>query len=519
MAREKGISSSKPVKTSDTKPEDKSTTDGTYNREAYFAALNKIIRRDMNNTSHRYWDDDGMYYFPYKRKDVMKYMRDPAHHEKQLRRAMNAVYTSSTHFRRLIQYFVGLTDWSYIVQPYRIDPTKANVRTTNLNYRRVLNTLSSMDIKTQFPRILTVCLREDVFYGTMWVKNDDITIQQLPSDYCTITTVQGGVPNVTFNFRYFDTRKDLLDYYPQEFKLKYDIYQKDKRHKKWQELDSPTSFAVKCNSDILDYAVPPFVGLLRDLYDIEDFKDMSLTRAQLENYAMVVMTLPLTENGDWGIDLNKAEEFWRNLDDVLPQEIGSILTPMPVDKIDFERNNTADNDNVAEAEKNLMTDAGVSSLLFNNDKASANALLLSIKADQAITYGIVKNIGAVINRYLHEQNFGKNFIVNFLDVSPFNRKEVGDSYLKSAAYGLPTISAYAASQGIGQAELDSMNFLEEQVMKIPEKFKPIVSSSQLSSEDIKANSSGESPTDGQAGAPKKDIGEVSDSREANSENE
>jgi len=82
MAREKGISSSKPVKTSDTKPEDKSTTDGTYNREAYFAALNKIIRRDMNNTSHRYWDDDGMYYFPYKRKDVMKYMRDPAHHEK-----------------------------------------------------------------------------------------------------------------------------------------------------------------------------------------------------------------------------------------------------------------------------------------------------------------------------------------------------------------------------------------------------------------------------------------------------
>jgi len=33
---------------------------------------------------------------------------------------------------------------------------------------------------------------------------------------------------------------------------------------------------------------------------------------------MVVMTLPLTENGDWGIDLNKAEEFWRNLDDVLP---------------------------------------------------------------------------------------------------------------------------------------------------------------------------------------------------------
>ena len=38
-----------------------------------------------------------------------------------------------------------------------------------------------MSIKTQFPKILTVCLREDTFYGTMWVTNDNITIQQLPS--------------------------------------------------------------------------------------------------------------------------------------------------------------------------------------------------------------------------------------------------------------------------------------------------------------------------------------------------
>ncbi len=79
----------------------------------------------------------------------------------------------------------------------------------------------------------------------------------------------------------------------------------------------------------------------------------------------------------------------------------------------------------------MFTAAGVSSLLFNNDKASANALLLSIKADQAITFGIVKSIEDMVNRFIQSQSYGKNFKVTFLDCSPFNRKELGDMYLKS----------------------------------------------------------------------------------------
>ena len=259
---------------------------------------------------------------------------------------------------------------------------------------------------------------------------------------------------------------------------------------------------------------PPFAGLLRELYDIEDYKQLKETKTALENYAMLSMKLPMEKDGSWGIDLTKAREFWRNLDSVLPEEVGSVLTPMDIDKISFEKTNTGDTDTVSEAEQHMFSAAGVSSLLFNNEKASANALLLSIKADQAITYGIVKNIQDAINRFLQSQSYGKNFKVNFLDVSPYNRKEVGDAYLKAASYGLPTISAYAASQGIGQAELDSMSFLEGSVLNLQEMFKPIQSSSQLSSTSLDSNAA----TD-EGGAPTKSIGEVSDSRETNSENE
>lgn len=472
-----------------------------------FAILNRLITRDLNNNI------SVPTFSLYSKDDIQKYLSNPYKYEKQLRKAMIYIYGASCHFRRLIQYFVGLSDLVYIVEPYKIDPRKANVRIINNNYRKVLNTLSAMSIKTQFPKILTVCLREDVFYGTIHQSTDSITIQQLPSDYCSIATIEGNVPNVTFDFSYFDARGSLLEYYPPEFEIKYKLYQKDRRNR-WIELDSPNSFAVKCNVDILDYAIPPFAGLLRELYDIEDYKQLKLSKTALENYAMLVMALPMDKDGNWGIDLDKAKDFWRNLDSVLPEEVGSVLSPMPIDKISFEKSNVGDTNTVADAEELLFSAAGVSSLLFNNPKASANALLLSIKADQAITYGIVKSIQDVVNRYIQSQNYGKNFKVNFLDVSPFNRKEVGDAYLKAASYGLPTISAYAASQGIGQAELDSMSFLEGTVLGLQDMFRPIQSSTQMSSSDLDSNAA----TD-EGGAPTKDIGEVSDSREANSENE
>lgn len=465
-----------------------------------FALINRLITRDLNNNTNK------PTFSLFSKDDITTYLSNPYTYETQLRNAVTYIYGASSHFRRLVQYFAGLTDLSYVVSPYRIDPKTASAKSINRNYRKVLNTLTSMNIKSQFPKIVTVCLREDTFYGTMWVTNDNITIQQLPSEYCSISTVEDNVPNVTFNFSYFDSRGALLDYYPTEFKKKYSVYQKN-RTQKWLELDAPNSFAIKCNSDILDYAIPPFAGILREIYEIEDYKQLRLTKTSLENYAMVFMKLGIDNDGNWQMDLEKAKDFWRNLDAVLPDEIGSVLSPMPIDKISFEKSNTATTNNVADAEEELFSAAGVSSLLFNNTKASANALALSIKADQAITYGIVKNIEDMVNRFLQAQAYGKNFCVNFLDVSPYNRKEMGDMYLKAAQYGLPTVSMYAASQGLGQAELDSMNFLENDVLEIKKLFVPLQSSS---TQTGSAKTESKGATD-EGGAPPKEGDDLTES--------
>lgn len=486
----------------------KANVEGMVGISSKFALLNRLITRDVNNNTN------SPTFSLYTKDEITTYLSNPYQYEKQLRRAVTYIYGASSHFRRLIQYFTGLSDLAYVVSPYRIDPKSVNAKSISRNYRKVLNALSAMNVRTQFPKILTVCLREDVFYGTMWVTNDNITIQQLPSDYCTISTIEGNVPNVTFDFSYFDARSALLEFYPSEFQTKYNAYQKDRRGLRWQELDCPTSFAIKCNNDILDYALPPFAGILREVYDLEDYKQLKMTKTALENYAMLVMTLGIDKDGNWTMDFDKAKDFWRNLDSVLPEEVGSVLSPMPISKISFEKSNTGDTDTIAEAEQNLFTAAGVSSLLFNNDKASANALLLSIKADQAITYGIVKSIEDAVNRYIQAQSYGKNFRATFLDCSPYNRKELGDQYLKACQFGLPFISMYAATQGMSQSEVDCMSFLENDVLNLTERFHPLQSSTTQTGSSSGAD--GEGATD-EGGAPVKDVGDLTDSGEQSRE--
>lgn len=474
------------------------------------AELGKQILRDLNDTRSNIIDNG---FGNYNKADIQRALGAPYSNQSILRNAVRYLYVTSPHFYRLIQYFAALTDFSYYVSPYRIDPQKANQKTINYNYRKVLNLFSSMNIKTQCSKMLTVCLREDVFYGTAWVSDDNIVIQQLPSEYCQIASVEDGVPNVTFDFSYFVSKPHLINFFPREFKEKYDEYKRSGSKKKWLELDSPTSFAVKCNTDTLEYAVPPFAGLLREIFDLEDYKLLKLAKTTIDNYAMISMDIPTDDEGHALIEEGKAKEYWSNLDSIVPDEIGTMATPMKLNKISFERSGANQADTIAEAEQNLFTAAGVSSLLFNNEKASSNALLLSIKADQALTYGIVKSIGDALNRILHAQPYGKYWKLTFIDCSPVNRKEVGDQYLKAAQYGLPTVMMYAASQGLGQAEFDSMNFLENDVLGLKEKLIPLRSSATQSSV-----SDSKGATD-EGGAPTKEIGDLSDSRERNQENE
>lgn len=442
-------------------------------RRDFAKAGQKIILRDLNN------NPTSPTFNKYTKSDIITYLTNPANYETQLRDAVIYIDGASTKFYRIIRYFASLSDLSYIVTPHNIDVNNAKKEQLIKNRIKTMNFLQSMNIKTQGREMLTVAFREDIYYATCWVENESITMQQLPSQYCKIASIEGNVCNVSFDFSYFNTNQTLLELYPKEFTTKYNAYLKDRRGLRWQDLDSPNSFAIKVNRDIKNYALPPLIGVLMSLYELEDYKALKLTKTELENYAILVMKLGLV-NGEFELPYAKAKDFWSNLSKVLPEEIGTVLSPMNIEKIDFNKNGAAEADKVAEAENNIFTDAGVSTLLFNNEKASANALEQSIKADQALTFAVVKSFEDAINRMLHAQSFGKNFKITFIDSSPWNRDQMADQYLKAATYGVPTISAYCATVGLDPEDLESISFMESEMLNLHSRLKPLQSGNTMS---------------------------------------
>lgn len=476
------------------------TLKDTFRMPERFKVLNRLIMRDLNRRDYR------PTFKKYTKEQILEFLEDPYTHEKQLRDACVTVYGVSSYFRRLIQYFTMLNDLAYVVSPFGIDISKESKTSVKRNFNKVLKVMEAFNVKSQFRKILTVCFREDVYYGTLWVTQDNITIQRLPSDYCRISSIEGNVYNVSFDFTYFVTYPDRLQFYPEEFRLKYEEY-KRRSIDRWIDLDCPTSFAIKCTNDIDCYALPPFIGIMPEIYDLESYKELKLTKTELENYAILVMKLGLTSDGQWQMDFDKAREFWMNLDDVLPDAVGSVLTPMTVDKISFDNTSNTNSNAVADAISALFDSAGVSSLLFNNSsKSSSNALLLSIKADQGITYGVVKSIEDMVNRYIQSLNFGKKFRVTFLDSSPFNRDELGNQYLKMCQVGMPMVSYLAATYGMPQADMNCLNYLEDDILDIKNRFMPLRSTNTMSSDPL-----------AEAGRPEASMQDISDNGEISQE--
>lgn len=465
---------------------------------AQFAALSKVVYRDLTKTKRN------PTFYKYTRDQIATFIKDPARNEKALRDAMVYIYNASPHFRRIIQYLAGLSLFQYIVEPHRLDPTTAKPDTVRKQWQRTVNLVSTMDIKAQFPDILTVCLREDTYYGTIWTAADSITLQQLPSDYCTISSIEGNVFNVSFDFSYFNVYSEYLDLYPPEFTTKYRAYQSNTTELRWQELDSPNSFAIKANSEVPSYSIPPFSGILEDIYNLQDYKALQMTKTELENIAMLIVKLGKNKEDNWEIDFDKAIEYVQQIAREVPEEVGVAFSPMQIDKISFDKAGQANDDRILRAEEAIYSSGGVPSNVFNSDSSSSQALQQAIRSDQSMTYGLVKKIEAALNRYLLYQSFSKNFRIKFLDTSRYNVDDCIDRYYKACTVGSSAISLYHAALDIDQNEMQGLLFLESDILGLSDKLVPLKTSHTQS---------------GKGGRPEKDADELTDEGEKSKEGE
>lgn len=327
--------------------------------------------------------------------------------------------------------------------------------------------MSIFNLRHEMSKALTIAWREDIFAGYIYQTKDSFYIRKLPADYVKIASIVDGCYIAAFDFSYFRGKEDELESYGQEFIDKYEIYKKDSSQR-WQLLDEKKQFCLKISEDVT-YPLIPLAGCLVGIYDIEDYKDLQKGASILRNYKALGLKLPTDEAGNLLIDKTLADQFYAQLTNITPDNIGVFETPMDVQVFDFEKSGAEDPDKTYEAIRNFYNDVGVSSLLFGSDKQTAASLNISITADECLTFAVNRQIERNVNRLLKNLSGTQKFQITILDISEYHRQQFHDLLLKDAQYGVPVKSAIAASVGIDQPAMNAMLFMENDFLKMHEK--------------------------------------------------
>lgn len=466
-----------------------------------YANLAGIKLRDLENNK-----DYNPTYRKYTKSQIISYLENPASYEQQLRQMSQYLFNISNYYRRLIQYFAGMSTFSYIVVPYGVDYSKnVNLNKFRKGYYAVTNQLEKMNIRHEFSRALMVAFRDDIYYGYVWETNDSYTFQQLDADYCKISSIEDGVYNFAFNFGYFDSNKERLPNFPPEFTTMYNAYKADNKLK-WQELPSENSVCLKVNEQSY-VPVPPFVSLFSALADIEDYRAISKDASEVNNYKALCLEIPTGGDGTFLIDYDLCKEFYDMMCNVLPENIGAFMSPMKVTDWNFEKSGAVSGtDEVAAAENSMWQQAGVNKILFGGgEDPSSSTLNLSTINDQMIVFMMMRQIERWINRKLKSVSSSIKFKINILDVTYFNRVEMHNQYLKDGQYGLPVRSAIMATAGYSPSDLENLSYLENTVLELNKNEVPLTSSNTQSA----ADNEGGRPTNESEGLPLTDSGENS----------
>lgn len=404
---------------------------------------------------------------------IVNYLKSPESNAKNIRNSSIYMYHISSHYRRLINHYANLFKWEYILVPYKLDTSNVNEKTFQKQYKKVLEYVENMQIKHEFSKISKTLYREDVFFGICLENKDNFYIQKINPDYCKVSSVVDGVYNFAIDMS--NIKEDDLALYPEVVTKLYNEY--GDTGQKWQEVPIEDSACFKVNEDF-EYPMPIFASVLPSLFDIEDYKSLMKQRTAIGNYKVLSMEIPLAEDGTPLLDWDIAMDYYNHTSSMLPDYVGSVISPMKLDSFNFDTNSgMEDSKKVTSVEEQFWSASGTSYLLFGGgEKNSSSSLLLSTKSDSDIVLSVALQVERWLNRRLKKLSGTYKFKLSFLPITTYNREEMTKIYQTASTYGLPSKSLYCASIGLSPSDVAGLTYLENDYLQLHDKFIPLSSS-------------------------------------------
>lgn len=439
--------------------------------------------------------------------DVSSWLESPAKSEKQLRQLSNLLYNVNGEYRGMVNYYVNLARF-YHYFDFKGDPNEHAPNKLKKEIRILTDEFSKMNVAHEFSKVFHTMVLEDVFYGYEITDKHSYFLMKLDPDYCRLAGQSDGMWIFEFDFSYFDSRRELLSSYPPEFESKYNIYsqRESKVANRWQQLSFDKSVVYKFNETQYEI-VPPLSVAFEGILDLNEYKGLKKVGAKIDNYLILHQKVPMFKDTDKSMKPNNfmitsdtMEMFHNMLDMSLPDEIGAVVSPMEIEPIQLDKSREP-SDKVAEATRDVYNSVGINQYLFNPDKNSTAGLSKSIGKDEALVVGVYPQFERWLNRKLKiaHPKWG-DWLVKLVTATKLSEQEHLTALSNVGTLGLPVVGQIAAMLSI--TSVDSMAYLENEVLELKDKLIPLASSHTGGIQDA-------------GGRPTLDDDKISDSGQAN----
>lgn len=419
-------------------------------------------------------------------------------------------------YEKMIMYMAAMPLFHYTVTQTNDLDTEINSSTALKGYQKVLEGVEQFNIKKDFYTALFLAIRDGIYVGYVYGdKSGRKFFMPLDVKYCRIMGKVDGEWVVYFNAAFFNAGNNVefvegIDGYAdtatwdQVFIDGWKNYKLYGRDRAWFRLPpEKTCVLLTGSDDEFAYPLPFMLPLFPDILDLLDLQSIIASKAELENYALIVNKVPLVDNGnsgdidDFALSLEMVDYFRQLEEQSVPSLVGVITVPFDVEKIMFKDSAAAsDTDALGKSFSALFSSSGLTqSIVSGGDSTSNLAIKLAQLCDQSDVWVWVNRLESWFNFYIRE-NIAKGYIFEILRITWYNEDEYVQRYKDVATLGGPALDYLSVVEGSPYKAINKIRF--ENAIGIKDIMIPLQSSYNTSGDNIGRPRSSDDELSGQA---------------------
>lgn len=415
----------------------------------------------------------------YDREKIRGYLQNPANSEVGLRESARYLYYRSQILFRIICWYASMFD----LRIRKVVPNYSLIKANNSKkilkqYNDTLNKLDLYNLHNNMYHVLARVFLEDICYGIFFRDESGSIIYPLDPSWCRIDGIY-----MTGDFGYSvdmskfrnDAQRRLIDWLGEPLVSMYDEY--DTNGTRWVHMPDEYAACFKFHTEDINHIIPPLAPILQSVAGLNDLSDIQAMADEASIYKLLLIPMETISGSkmsdDWKISPDLVIKYLDRLKAQLPDFVSAAPITGEVKQdhvIDFSQTATdKDIDRLEQAQKQILGTSGGGAVLNTNmiDSTAAFNAWLKSESEFAIS-PLIPQIEGFTNRMLR-YDVSNPCKVEYFEVSVYTKEEARKNMLESCQYSFANRLAYNTFLGISEKETLAMNYLENELLGLPDK--------------------------------------------------